>query len=337
MAPAAADELRLAFKAFRAAGKPILAHSQGLYAAGHGHLDLRAGRGRRRSLDAAGASFQVTGLAARGHLLQALLRQVRRQRRLPAALRVQERGQSATSTTTTPPPHRESELSWMGSVYDTALAAAAADRKPDPRRPCSAALEAGPYSRRGRQGQGPDRPGRPGQRGRGRRAASRPATAPSCIDFADYAARATRPTPAASGPRDRGDRGRGRHHHRHGRQRQPVRRPADDLFRRRRQGLLRRHRRQGRQGHRVPRLLARRLGHRLGADPARPCAPPRRPASRWWFSMGDLRGLGRLLDLVAGLARSSPSPPPSPARSACSAASSRWARRWRGSASTCAA
>ena len=29
MAPAAADELRLAFKRFRAAGKPIIAHSQG--------------------------------------------------------------------------------------------------------------------------------------------------------------------------------------------------------------------------------------------------------------------------------------------------------------------
>src|SRR5665213_153750 len=32
--PAAADELRLAFKAFRAAGKPIVAVSQGLYAQG---------------------------------------------------------------------------------------------------------------------------------------------------------------------------------------------------------------------------------------------------------------------------------------------------------------
>jgi protease-4 len=34
MAPAAADELRLAFKRFRAAGKPILAYSQGLYGEG---------------------------------------------------------------------------------------------------------------------------------------------------------------------------------------------------------------------------------------------------------------------------------------------------------------
>ena len=34
MAPAAADELRLAFSGFRAAGKPILAHSQGLYQSG---------------------------------------------------------------------------------------------------------------------------------------------------------------------------------------------------------------------------------------------------------------------------------------------------------------
>ena len=34
MAPAAADELRLAFKRFRAAGKPIIAHSQGIYPSG---------------------------------------------------------------------------------------------------------------------------------------------------------------------------------------------------------------------------------------------------------------------------------------------------------------
>ena len=34
VAPAAADELRLAFKHFRAAGKPIIVHSQGLYPAG---------------------------------------------------------------------------------------------------------------------------------------------------------------------------------------------------------------------------------------------------------------------------------------------------------------
>src|ERR1700683_3298246 len=34
MSPAAADELRLAFQRFRAAGKPILAYSQGLYPEG---------------------------------------------------------------------------------------------------------------------------------------------------------------------------------------------------------------------------------------------------------------------------------------------------------------
>ena len=34
MAPGEADELRLAFQKFRAAGKPIIAHSQGLYPSG---------------------------------------------------------------------------------------------------------------------------------------------------------------------------------------------------------------------------------------------------------------------------------------------------------------
>jgi len=34
MAPASADEIRLALKKFRAAGKPVFAHSQGLYPSG---------------------------------------------------------------------------------------------------------------------------------------------------------------------------------------------------------------------------------------------------------------------------------------------------------------
>src|SRR6202012_3839329 len=34
LSPAAADEIRVAVKAFRAAGKPVIAHSQGLYPSG---------------------------------------------------------------------------------------------------------------------------------------------------------------------------------------------------------------------------------------------------------------------------------------------------------------
>src|SRR5665213_3815904 len=43
------------------------------------------------------------------------------------------------------PAHRASELSWMGSVYESALAAAAADRAMAPAA-LRASLEAGPYS-----------------------------------------------------------------------------------------------------------------------------------------------------------------------------------------------
>jgi protease-4 len=42
------------------------------------------------------------------------------------------------------PAHREAELSWMGSIYQSALNAAAADRKTDPAT-LRAAIEAGPY------------------------------------------------------------------------------------------------------------------------------------------------------------------------------------------------
>ena len=43
------------------------------------------------------------------------------------------------------PAHREAELSWMGSIYATSLAAAAMDRKLAPEA-LRATLEAGPYS-----------------------------------------------------------------------------------------------------------------------------------------------------------------------------------------------
>src|SRR2546423_1724025 len=64
VAPAAADELRLAFKRFRAAGKPIIAHSQGLYPQGvvTSTYELAAASGDVWMQPA--SSFQVTGLAS---------------------------------------------------------------------------------------------------------------------------------------------------------------------------------------------------------------------------------------------------------------------------------
>ena len=61
--PAAADELSLAFKAFRAAGKPILVHSQGLYADGMSVSTYRLAAASGDIWMQPGSVFQVSGIA----------------------------------------------------------------------------------------------------------------------------------------------------------------------------------------------------------------------------------------------------------------------------------
>ncbi len=142
--PAAADELRGAFLRFRAAHKPILAFSQGFYAQGivTSTYELAAASGDIWMQPS--SQFQVTGIARDDIFFKRFfdLHQIKPD--------FQQRNQYKTAVnpylySDYTPAHRESELSWMGSVYDTALASAAADRG----RPVSlikTALEAGPYS-----------------------------------------------------------------------------------------------------------------------------------------------------------------------------------------------
>src|SRR5690606_25885236 len=63
MAPAAADELRQAFKRFRAAGKPVAAHSQGLYPDGMVVSTYMLGAATGEIWMQPNASFQATGMA----------------------------------------------------------------------------------------------------------------------------------------------------------------------------------------------------------------------------------------------------------------------------------
>ena len=144
IAPAAADELRLAFKAFRAAGKPILAHSQGFYADATvvSTYELAAASGDVWMQPA--ASFQVTGLARDDIFFKRFfdLHGVKAdfQQRYEYKTAVNPFLQDDYT-----PAHRESELSWMGSVYGVVLADVAADRA-RPTAAVRALLEAGPYS-----------------------------------------------------------------------------------------------------------------------------------------------------------------------------------------------
>ena len=144
MAPAAADELRGAFKRFRAAGKPILVFSQGLYADGMvpSTYELAAASGDIWMQPA--ASFQVTGLARQDVFFKRFFD------RHGVKADYQQRYEYKNAVNPYlyddyTPAHRESELGWMGSVYQTVLTSVAADRALSVAE-VKARLEAGPYS-----------------------------------------------------------------------------------------------------------------------------------------------------------------------------------------------
>lgn len=152
IAPAAADELRLAFQRFRAHGKFVTVHAQGLYAEGFitSTYELAASSGDIWLQS--GSAFQVTGIGREDLFFKRLFD------RFGLVADYQQRYEYKTAINPYlyddyTPAHRASELSWMGSVYDTAIADVAADRG----RPVSAIkalIEAGPYSAEDAMAQG---------------------------------------------------------------------------------------------------------------------------------------------------------------------------------------
>lgn len=141
--PGAADELRLAIKHFRASGKPVIAHSQGLYPAGVITSTYMVGAAADEFWMQPGASFQVTGLASEDLFLKRFFDKYG----VKPDFEQREEYKNAVNGylySDYTPAHREASLSWMGSVYAAGIGAAAADRKlaPDALR---ATLERGPY------------------------------------------------------------------------------------------------------------------------------------------------------------------------------------------------
>jgi protease-4 len=141
--PGAADELRLAILHFRAAGKPVIAHSQGLYPSGVVTATYMVGASAGQLWMQPGASFQVTGLANEDLFLKGLFEKygVRPQFEQREEFKNAVNGYLFEDYT---PAHREAQLSWMNSVYASNLAFVAADRKQDPAA-VRRTLEAGPY------------------------------------------------------------------------------------------------------------------------------------------------------------------------------------------------
>lgn len=143
MEPAAADELRLAIKHFRAAGKPVYAHSQGIYPSGVVTSTYMVGAAADEFWMQPAASFQVTGLTSEDVFFKRLFDKY--------GVKADYEQRYEYKNAVNPylhddytPAHREATLGWMNSVYANDIAAAATDRKTTPLA-LRQVLEAGPY------------------------------------------------------------------------------------------------------------------------------------------------------------------------------------------------
>jgi protease-4 len=144
VAPAAADELRLAFRHFHAAGKPVIVHSQGLYPSGVVSATYMLGEAADQLWMQPGAPFQVTGLAMEDMFFKRLFDKygVKPDFQQRYEYKNAVNGYLYDDYT---PAHKQSELSWMGSIYQSDLATVAADRA-KPLAVLRTAIEAGPYT-----------------------------------------------------------------------------------------------------------------------------------------------------------------------------------------------
>lgn len=143
MAPAAADEIRLAVKAFRAAGKPVLAHSQGIYASGVTTATYMLGSSSGDFWMQPGAALQSTGIATD----ETFFKRFFDKWKIHADYQQRYEYKNAVNPflySDFTPAHRDAELGWLTSVYTSEVAAAAADRRQTPAQ-LRATLESGPY------------------------------------------------------------------------------------------------------------------------------------------------------------------------------------------------
>ncbi len=144
LSPASADELGVAIRAFRASGKPVIAHSQGIYPSGVSTAAYMLGAASGQLWMQPSSYLQSVGLSTEETFFK------RAFDKYGVKADYEQRYQYKNAINPFlyddfTPAHREAELGWMSSIYGTEVAEAAADRKLDPAR-LKATLEAGPYS-----------------------------------------------------------------------------------------------------------------------------------------------------------------------------------------------
>lgn len=147
MMPAAAEEIRTAIHDVRKAGKPVIAHSQGLYPDTLVLASYAVGTAADELWMQPHSAFQVTGIATESLFYKRAFDKY--------GLSPQMEQRQEYKNAVNPylyddytPAHREATVSMLGGIYDSLTAAAAQDR-PEPKRDAAAlkaVLEAGPYS-----------------------------------------------------------------------------------------------------------------------------------------------------------------------------------------------
>jgi len=150
--PAAADELVQAFRRFKAAGKIIYAHSQGLYASGLVTSTYQLGAEATQLWMQPGAPFEATGITQEEIFFARAFQQY------GVSAEFEQRGPYKNAVNPYlysgfTPAHREAELGWMTAVFNSTIASVAASRhlsEPAVR----AAIVGGPYDAAGAKATG---------------------------------------------------------------------------------------------------------------------------------------------------------------------------------------
>ena len=146
MTPASADEIRQAIRRFRAAGKPVIAHSQGFLPVGTVISSYMVGASASELWMQNTANFQASGFAADEIFLGRAFERYGVRAEFEQRYEYKNAVNQFTQSDFTEP-HREAMTAWMTSIYDSAIANAAQDRRVTPAA-LKTTIEAGPYSAR---------------------------------------------------------------------------------------------------------------------------------------------------------------------------------------------
>ncbi len=142
--PAAGDEIRQAVRRFRRAGKTVIAHSQGFQPVGTTVSSYMVGSSASELWMQNTASFQLAGFSADSIFLGRAFDKYGVNAEFEQRYEYKNAVNEYTESDFTPA-HREAMTAWMTSIYDSALANAAQDRRTTLPQ-LKAVIEAGPYS-----------------------------------------------------------------------------------------------------------------------------------------------------------------------------------------------